>query len=193
MKLHRIASLACGVELWDATDVLPRHRRKEYPRRDTGAIDVCFVHHSGAHGASGLDFLVNSASYAIRPRWKGGRGWPGFPYTFGVPYTDPNGRVYRGNPDNLRTWHTGGDANGRGIAVVLQGNLRSTRPSDFQYRATAALLEWIERTYGITEFIPHSGSKPYGGSGKRSCPGPWVEEFLRIRRVLGVRVSPRAV
>ncbi|MEO0326790.1 MAG: peptidoglycan recognition family protein [Myxococcota bacterium] len=185
--------LALGIALWDVSHLLPT-RGKGYPRRP-GTIDLFATHHSGRLGSPGFAGMHASARYStsvVRDKETGKikkSGWPGFAYTFWLPFhdaRDAEGRrvVYRGNPDDRRTYHTGGKANDRGVACVWQGNLTNVAPSKHQVECAEALYPWAGIRYGLTreDFIGHSESKPFGGTGKKACPGPNVLEWLRLWR-----------
>ena len=171
------AALAGGIALWDVSELLPR-------RRDTkrqGSIKRLYVHHSGRLGRSGFDGVYNSARYVVVQR-----KFPGPAYTFWIPYTsqwDWNGSrvVYRCNPDDVRSWHTGGDANSHGIACCLQGNTNKREISQHQIECLEALIPWCVERYGLE--LPdglswHSEAAKYGGRSKRACPGLSAEAWL---------------
>ena len=171
--------IAGGVALYDASEDLPR-REDRY--RDPDGIARLYVHHSGRLGRPGFDGVFNSARYVVVQR-----GFPGPAYTFWVPYAgeyDDQGRrvLYRCNPDNVRSWHTGGDANRHGVACCLQGNTNKREISPHQIECLEALIPWCVERYGLE--MPgglswHSEAAKYGGRPKRACPGVSAEAWLR--------------
>lgn len=177
-SLRLETDLTPRVALWDATDILPSGKSR-YPKRPEGDIRVCFFHHSGATGKDGYDGLLASTRYVVRKR-----GWSGCPYTFWVPRVpdvDESGRmiVYRCNRYDARSWHTGRNANGIGIAVCFQGNLSKTPPTEEQFEMAAALVQIIKEDFPGIEWSFHSEADWYGGRRKKACPGPFVESWVR--------------
>ncbi len=180
------------VVIYDVAHLLPKHKVKKWRTR-RGDIVRCYVHHSGRDGAEGFDGFRNSASYSTRKkRRRNGtmmEGWAGTPYTFWIPDLpdlDPEGRiiVYRGNPDEMRTYHTGGRANTHGVSWCFQGNRTKKGPSPEQVEAWKAFVPYATRRYGLrleeswAPFCPHSASRKWGGSGKKACPGPFIERLV---------------
>lgn len=124
----------------------------------------------------------------------GGRGWPGAPYTFLVPFrpeiVDGKLEVYRLWDDQWRTWHTGKHWNSRGVAVGFGGSLITRRapkwsaghardPDPTQFVAGAELItEFLLPHYGLT------GENILGhfDAGKVTCPGDILEAWVRIQR-----------
>lgn len=183
------AEIAPGVALFDASHLLPG---KGYPRRDPATIDRAFVHHSGARGRDGFAGLLASARYVTRAK-PSGRGWPGMPYTYWIQDGGPDdvdrdseGRlvVYRGQPDDVRSYHTGGEANTFGVGVALQGNT-TARPLSWSHEeGLEALLPWlIERHRLIVPFGIgwHSIASSMSGKSKPGCPGKAAEAWLVSR------------
>lgn len=169
------AELARDVLLMDVSDRLPRAR--PYPKRKK-KIDRLVVHHSGMLGRTGLEGMFASARYAIAPKPEG-RGFPGFSYTFWIPYYPPTSGpllVYRGNADDVRSNHTTG-SNDRGVAVVLQGNLHQLgHASPWQIEALEALIPWAFERYGFSS--PDSLTWHSEVGKKKACPGPGVVSWL---------------
>ena len=170
--------LAGGVELQDVSEQLPGHgwgARK-------APVERIYLHHSGKLGRGGFAGLRASAQYSVR------KGWAGCPYHFWIPFghgmqSEPI-VVFRANPDEAHSWHTGGAANASGIGVCLQGNLRTKEPSAYQVEALEALIPWLQERFRDTLSSDrwlsfHSESGKWGGSGKASCPGPHVERWAR--------------
>lgn len=178
------ADLSTDVALYDVSDRLPKHATKRYEER-TGKIERIYLHHSGADGAEGVDGLFASARYCVH-----GRDWPGEPYTYWLPTKpdiDTNEKlvVYRCNPDNLRTYHTGRAANGHGIGVAFQGNHTKKPASEAQLICASALINWLLNRHSLT--LPdalswHSEAEKFGGKGKASCPGQPIISWARVFR-----------
>lgn len=181
--------LAGGIRLYDVSHLLPRSPSKRYPRRNLSKIVRLYLHHSGADHPErdGFEAMADSARFVVNHR-----GWPGFAYTFWLARNadrDPDGElvVYRGNPDDARTYHTGGLANGHGVAAVLEGNTTTQGMTHDQVEALEALIPWTwenyPRTVGRELFIAgHAESRRFGGSGKRTCPGTAALEWIREYR-----------
>lgn len=175
--------IAPGVALWDVSHLLPG---KGYPKRDPAKIDRAFVHHSGALGRPGLEGIIASARYVVEQR-----GWPGFAYTYWIPaetVRDDEGRMvmYRGQPDDRRSYHTGGDANTYGVACALQGNTTRRPLTESHIECMEAWIPWIAERYGLR--MPyalgwHSIATTLGApKNKPSCPGrhaqTWLEAYV---------------
>ncbi|MEM1415952.1 MAG: peptidoglycan recognition family protein [Myxococcota bacterium] len=191
---HIEAELAPDIVLVNVVGQLPT-ARGGYPLRPIPVelIDLLASHHSGALGKPGFIGMLRSAQYSTS--WKLRRGkrmrpWPGFAYTFWTPFHDvrlgqlgDGPRVmYRGNEDERRTYHTGGVANDRGVANCFQGNLSKTPMSRHQIECAEAFYPWAMKRYPqLTpeRLVGHSESKPFGGTGKKACPGPHVLEWVR--------------
>ena len=174
MKLE--AEIAGGIALWDATGILPQGSGKYRARRKP--IDRLIIHHSGALGSPGINGIISSAMYVVAHR-----GWPGFAYTFWVPYhrvRDDKKRiiVYRGNEDVTRSFHTSG-SNERGVAVCLQGNLTNRGPTRAQVEVLEALIPWAFDHYGFDSPECLTWHSEIGR--KKSCPGAptvkWLTEY----------------
>jgi len=182
--------VADGVELYDATEILAR----EYPRKRSRAaarppgqrIDAVFVHHSGSLGRAGLDGLRGAVRYVTTQR---SPAFPGPPYHLWLPYLplrDAEGRlvVFRACEDSYRAWHTGGEANDRGIGLCLQGKLGKVGPSPTQVEALEALIPWASQRYGLPWTLMrtwlgwHAVGSKWGGRDKPTCPGSATVEWL---------------
>jgi len=178
------AEIFPGIALYDATDVIPQHPTESWDYRSPSGIDVLFVHHSGALGRMGLRGYRASAQYSIDHS-----GWPGTAYHLWAPYhdvRDAEGRtvIYRGQPDDAFSWHTGG-ANRRGMGLALQGDPTETGPSPSQVEILEAVIPWWMARFGTTpkrSLSWHSDSDRHGGRPKASCPGPVAVEWLRSYR-----------
>lgn len=188
MPSERVAD---GVELYDATEILareyPRKRSRHAVRPPGQRIDAVFVHHSGSLGRAGLDGLRGAVRFVTHQRTP---GFPGPPYHMWIPYLpvrDDEGRlvVFRACEDEYRAWHSGGEANDRGVGICLQGKLGKTGPSPAQVEALEALLPWASERYGLpwgdirTWLSWHSDAARLGGRAKAACPGAATERWLR--------------
>lgn len=195
--------LSNAVSLYDATPCAPAGIGRYGKRRSR--ISRIFVHKSGANGPAGLEGAIRMGRYVTAPEPQG-RGWPGWPYTAWlsrVPDRDEQGRgiVYRLNAYETRSYHTGGDCNDTGIAVVLQGNYDGqwdkdasgrvrieNRPTDWQIEALATLLNhWAEKFSIDLSGRGADGSWNLSGhweSGKKKpvCPGDAAREWVERRR-----------
>lgn len=171
--------------IMDVVHLLPTHRSKRWRKRDPQLINRVFVHHSGALGSEGFKGMRGSARYSVSDTPKK-KGWAGFAYTYWLAdLADlmPNGKlvIYRGNPDEARTYHTGGKANTRGTAFCFQGNRTRISPSEEQLIMGVDLVAHLRKRHTLASpdpFCPHSGSKPYGGTGKQTCPGSYIEQWI---------------
>ena len=124
----------------------------------------------------------------------GGRGWPGAPYTFVVPYrpavVDNRLVVYRCWDDQWHTWHTSRYWNRRSVAVAFSGSFRSRHaprwsetagePEVLQLEAGKALiLDYLLPRYGLS---PETGLIGHFDAGKAACPGDTLEAWTRHTR-----------
>lgn len=187
-KLEKV--LPGGVAIYDVSHLLPEPANPRYDVRPNG-IDIIrvFFHHSGAYGNDGFRGALGSVRYVIQQR---NFGAP--PYHFWLSYkpdVDENGNIviYRLGKDEKRCWHTGARANDNGVGVAWQGNLSpggTGKPSDEQYKMAEALTGWLIGRYNLE--LPdglsfHSEAKKWGArKNKRSCPGPYVEKWVKERR-----------
>jgi hypothetical protein len=180
----------------------PKYSKKKALTAADMVIVRVYNHHSGAKGKDGFAGLEASVKYSIRDKKrtktiKSGpnegeireyieKGWPGGPYTFWLCVKadrDTVGRkvIYRVNKDELRTYHTGNQANDHGLGVAWQGNLTTAKPSKDQLGGASVLFPHLHVTHPLSDHKPfsyHSESKEFGGSGKPTCPGPHVEAFV---------------
>jgi len=185
-------SIADGVELYDATEILkreyPRKRSRAAVRPPDQAIDAVFVHHSGSLGRAGLDGLRGAVRYVMTQKQPSER-FPGPPYHLWLghlPLRDAEGRlvVFRACEDSYRAWHTGGEANDRGVGVCLQGKLGKVGPSPAQVEALEALIPWASEHYGLPWTLMrtwlgwHAVGSRWGGRDKPTCPGAATVEWL---------------
>jgi len=186
----RRESVMGGSALYNVADLLPRHPRKRYRRRDPADVGVIIVHHSGrlSRHYQRFDGMRNAARFVVAQRTDprdGSKGWPGFPYQAWIPYGDlydvDGLRVwFRGQPDDARTWHTAG-LNRRGWSVCLQGSLSKHAPSAFQMATLADAMPWITNRFFITDprnVIGHCEASRFGGKSKAACPGSHAVAWL---------------
>lgn len=188
--------IADGVELYDATDLLareyPRKRSRKAVRPPGQRIDAVFVHHSGSLGRAGLDGLRGAVRFVMEQKPPKER-FPGPPYPFwapNLPVRDGDGRLvlFRACEDEYRAWHTGDEANDRGVALCLQGKLGKAGPSDSQIEIMEAFFPWASDRYGLAWSLIrswlgyHSIGARWGGRNKAACPGrateTWLEEYI---------------
>ena len=122
-----------------------------------------------------------------------GRGWPGFAYTYWVPWwprVDGDRRivVYRCQPDDVVSNHTHG-ATVDGVAVAFQGCFPPARgancePSDAQRIAFGELAAHLLARHHLAS----AALAPHSALGKADCPGStlaaWITEFQRNGRLL---------
>jgi hypothetical protein len=178
------AVIAGGVALWDVSHLLARHERARYELRPLSGIRRVYVHHSGALGAPGFAGARASARYSVSEE-----GWPGPAYHYWIPaetLRDPYGRlvVLRLNEDRTRCWHTGGEANGHGLGVVLQGDTTAEPLTASHEEGLEALLPWLRRRHelGAPWLSWHAEAGAYGGKTKETCPGKHAEAWLTAYR-----------
>ncbi len=176
-------TIAPGVCVVDVGGMLPRHKWKRWaPRAE--AIQRIYIHHSGALGRGGVAGVKASANYEVTHN-----NWAGFAYHLWIPRepvrTQGALTIFRGNPDHLHTFHTGGKANAHGLGWALQGNTSNLPLSDSQIECLEAAIPWGLDAWGLA--LPdglswHSDSARFGGSGKPACPGKNAVEWLRAYR-----------
>jgi len=174
--------------LYDVSHLLPTHRHERYRRRHVDGIDLLVVHHSGrlSKHHQAYDGMRNSARFVVTQRKNrdGTSGWPGFPYHAWIPYgevlDDAGRRVwFRGQQDNVRSWHTGG-LNKRGWSICLQGALSKHPPSDHQLAVLADAVPWAVARFGLCEdhIVGHCEADRYGGHRKDACPGTHAMSWI---------------
>jgi hypothetical protein len=188
------AELGPGVALYDVSALLKKtteaikekqKRKDAEQKRPVSQIVRVYHHNSGAKGRDGFAGLLASARFSVEHR-----SFPGAAYTYWLPMlpdVDGAGRfaVYRAQPDDVVSWHTGGAANRHGIAVCWQGNLTAELPSVAQYHMANELCRWLDKRHQLDPKAPHSlhaRAGTWGGKAKATCPGPhvdaWVEAYL---------------
>lgn len=173
--------VAGGVALWDIHAMLPTNNPI---KRDVKGIKRIYVHHSGALGRPGIDGAMISANYSIN-----NSGFRSAAYHYWIPYLDlldPNGNltILRMNLDNIRSPHTGGEANVHGVGVVLQGNTTAKPLSHSHVQCLQALLPFLRERHVLDkEWLSwHSEGGRFKGNTKPSCPGRNAETWLKEYR-----------
>lgn len=124
----------------------------------------------------------------------GGRGWPGEPYTFVVPFhpdvVDGRFIVYRCWDDEWHTWHTSRHWNRRSVSVCFAGSFpsrhaprfstRAREPDESQLHAGISLItDYLLPRYNLTAA---EGLVGHFDAGKAACPGDALEAWVRIER-----------
>ncbi len=204
--------------VYDVSDLLPRHpnfphgfggidpnKGQPYltvpyrinPRRN---ITHLVLHQTGGGYRDAWTALLEEARFFVRdPSWKEnaagqwkwtgeGRGWPGFAYTFWVPFKpivwrDDEGveryLIFQTQPLSMISFHTGGVLNASGVGMALQGYFLAEKdgitvprkgtdgsPSQAQLTSVAAFVAGYAQ--------PELKVKVLTGHwehGKPSCPG----------------------
>ncbi len=188
---------------------LPRSRTRSYKRR-RGTIQEVVIHQSAGARRVGEDAAVRIARFHTQPpkirdgrKVGGGKGWPGIGYTFVVPSVvdvrDGKAEVYRTQPDDLHTYHTGRGWNARAVGVCVAGTYRSRHvkaTQDDPYAPDGLALEALEELVHAY-LLPRYGLKAedlrgHFDAGKPGCPGDYLEQWVRHYRGEGVtHPSPR--
>lgn len=182
---------------------------KGLPTRDGGyraraaKISRIVVHQSAGNFKRGVDaataiarFHTADPKYNDKGKWiGGGRGWPGIGYTFVVPgepeLVDNKIEVFRTNPDDRHTYHTGTTSNRVGVAVCFGGSFASrhlgdgslTRPAPARTACVAGqelILSYLLPLYGLEP--SKSSLMGHCDVGKPACPGDWLEAWVRHHR-----------
>jgi len=216
---ERVVFEGTNFYVYDVHDLLPKHRN--FPRgaydvkkpngkpavvgsyKDVHNRDIAkFYFHQSAGNVtrSGLDGLMDEAHFFVRDpawddkgRWTGrGRGWPGFAYTYYLPYRPLvyNGKyiVFMCNKHETVSWHSGDNYHSE--ACVLQGyfysrHIKTFKPKkgqdghpskDQMHTLLTFTDEYVIEHLGIDEkqVVGHYMS-PHP---KPTCPGDDVEYFL---------------
>lgn len=164
-------------------------------------VQKAWVHHTAGNVKErGFKAPLATASFIIRdPRVVGdavdhryGRGWPGIPYHFYIPFSperDAKERlpvVYQCWPASWLTWHTKGH-NRAGVGVVLQGNFdirpgkpgADGHPSLRQFELLAALWdEYLKPALALEDGDLYG----HADATKPACPGGTVYDWILGRR-----------
>jgi peptidoglycan hydrolase-like protein with peptidoglycan-binding domain len=200
-----------------AVDKLPKHRNFPYNWRRSSAyykiknrsIKRIYLHQKGGGYLRGFGGVLRTAGFFVRNpeynadgKWTGhGRGWPGYAYTFDVPFypsiEDGKIVIYQTNDFDWVTWHTSGD-NEKSISIGAQGYFRSRHlpparnpvnngmPSEHQMIAIEEILFnflFPELGLNIRDVRGHfEAPRP-----KASCPGDDIERWLMSQRGLIIK------
>lgn len=148
------------------------------PKED---VRMVFVHHSGALSKLG----PRSGALASLRYTMSNLAWKMPAYHFWIPVEGPT--ILQFAPLEWRCYHTGGEANGSGVGVCVQGNKNTQQLTDFQEQALCQLLPDLARRLGYDPDAPaspawlswHSEADLYGGKRKAACPGRHTVNFLR--------------
>lgn len=179
------------IRVVDVSAVLPSSRERSYSKRDPSKISEINLHQTEGNTKPPPGGLMATAEYFIAPDVDGkgssGRGWPGFAYTFYVPFQPPrdaDGRlvVYRCQPDDVRSYHTR-DRDRVGVAIAFQGTFRSVDggkgdPAPDQVTAGEALIRHLLDRYHLDELDLYA----HRDWGKRCCPGSELEILIDMLR-----------
>ena len=185
-----------------------RDVRGSYQKVRDRKIAKVLVHQTAGGYHPAEDQLLNTNSFFITdPTWKKnpkfgqpkqpewlwtgmGRGWPGFAYTFFVPYAPEtcNGRfiIYKCNDLELVTWHTGDGQNESGVGLAFQGYFLSepdiTHPMKGQDGHPSEEQMGILPAFWYEYAIPNLGATDLSGHfehGKPTCPGDDLREKVQ--------------
>lgn len=207
--------------VYDVADLIKRHKnfphgsndvvkpngriavRSAYYELTDREIEILYLHQTaGSVKIKGFEALLNTAAFTVRPpawndagKWTGrGRGFPGEPYTYYLPYSPDKHEgkivIFKCWDHDWVTWHS--SDNRRSIALVCQGYFQSRhirrfkarpgcpngRPSDDQMIALDGFVcEYAQPELGIlAENIKGHCDSP---SPKPACPGQHIENFYR--------------
>lgn len=177
------------VRIVDISPQIARYLPSDPTRRDVSGIDKIFVHHSGFNGARGVNGALNSTRYVMKFR-----DFEMPPYHYWLPQEpidDGEVVIYQLAPHDWRCWHTGGEANERGVGVVCQGNrnLRYSRDHQLPPHQEIGLNALIPYLYGSaldnrvdlwhSDWLSwHSEGDRFGGRKKDACPGRFLQTWL---------------
>ena len=172
------------VVILDVIDLLPR-RHRYLPRGRP--IDRCVVHHTGGPNLlAPPQGLLRTAGWLTRVR-----RFPGFPYQFYVPHAPDiwpddwpwgDGRfvVYQTQSANVVSWHTREGGNPSGISVAFQKTARGDISAAQQVCAVNLWRDHIRPRWGLRNLDLQTHSM----YGKKKCPGPTLESWVRRERGL---------
>ncbi len=181
------AQLSPDVMLYNASSLLATHKTKRYRKKKPEKIKRVYIHHSGADNPEidGFRAMAASARFVTQHR-----GFPGFAYTYWVSIMADRDSLcrlvcYRGQPDDVRSWHTGLLANAD-IAICLEGNTSKLELSSDQEQVLEALVPWLLKRHWRIK-LPHglsmhSEAWKFGGRRKKACPGSHAEEWVKAYR-----------
>lgn len=153
-------------------------RTNKMESRTIEGIDCILVHKSGGEGADDERGAVASTAYVVDKR-----GFPGPAYHYWIART---GKVFLCASHSDRCWHTGADANRRGIGVAIQGDTDKRDLTDAQKKSLSALLEHLASEFGFDPAHAkdwlgwHSIGTSFGAKKNKSvCPGKFGVAFLQ--------------
>jgi len=202
------------IAIQDITEELPRHPNWPYNHKRSARyrelldreIDRVYWHHTAGSIPGGIKGPMATAGYCVadpdpEDRRHGGRGWPGMPYHFFIPYEPEVIKaqqivIYQCQPLDIWSWHTGGkDEHGRsrnkyGVGVVCQGCFWSRHdpgrkplrgqtgwPSPAQTIASSELwLSYLKPELGLI----NAQLSGHFEAGKPTCPGEILEAWVQI-------------
>jgi hypothetical protein len=184
-----------GFEVRDASAALPTRAGMGYRKRNPKAIAEIVVHQTQGQTRPGFDGMLREGEYFVADR-PSGRGWPGYAYTFFIPHRPErlDGRwvVYRGQPDDVVSYHTRGRSP-VSVAVAFQGLFRCRSaetaggPSAAQFEIFGPFLLYLCERYGLDRLAVFG----HNDFGKEDCPGYDLERLVDdFRDPLGEPVVP---
>lgn len=169
--------------------------RHAYGGRDPEEIESIVIHKSGADGPDGYDGVVATTRFVVYHR-----GWYGCAYPFWMSKVldrDEEGRlvVYRTQPDDVRSWHTGGRMNRVATAIGVQGAYDGEwdltdrgiprverEPSEDQIKALPLLVDYLAKRHGVELGRRHEdddwGLTGHWEHGKPVCPGDYLRRWV---------------
>lgn len=187
--------------IYDVSHLLPCNPKRKYQTRDAKVITSIVIHKSGADGLPGFEGLTACVNYVIRSKVP---PFPGAAYTYWLsrePDVDERGRyvIYRAQPDEVHSWHTGGELNRTGVAIGVQGNYDGQwdlidyetpkidrEPTAAQQLMLATLTEHLAARHQIKLDWQYSdGLHALTGHwehGKLVCPGDWLRRWVMTVR-----------
>ena len=178
--------------------------RGSYYRIENRVIEELYIHQTaGSTRLGGFEAVEATNNFFIRPpawtkdgRWTGmGRGWPGFGYTFYLPFRplvyNRKWVIFQVWEHDWVTWHS--SDNRSSAALALQGYFKSRHMRRFKPRgygnekgepsdAQIVAMEGFVHEYAIGHLnIPQTQIKGHADSPypKKTCPGDTVETFYR--------------
>jgi len=174
-----------------------------YKKEPGRKIKTIVVHQTAGGYNTPEKQLLNTGSFFVRdPTWKWnaakqtnlwtgeGRGWPGFAYTWFVPFGPDTHNdlwiIYQCNDLEMVTWHTGGGQNFAGGGLAFQGYFLSdpgvTEPMKGQNGHPSEPQLNILPAFWYEYAIPNLGATELSGHwerGKITCPGDDLREKVQ--------------
>jgi hypothetical protein len=189
--------------LVDASSILPRRSDRHYFTRDPSKIAEVICHQTqGSSKNAGRFGLLHTAEFFVaddNPATEDveGRAYPGFGYTFYVPWQPELGIdfvpiIYRCQPDNIHSYHTKHHNIG-GVGIAFQGHFRSRNerfapdsPSPWQRAIFQPLLRYL--IFHCYQLSPLSvfGHNDFG---KEDCPGDEINAWIDQYRIDSLRAA----